>query len=92
MRAYELVMVLRSSLSEAQRNKLVETVKTWFGEVKVKKEDEWGQKPLSYPIKKEVSGFYLDFLVEATEGISLDLEKRLLGNENVLRHLLIRRK
>lgn len=92
MRVYELVMVLRSSLSEVQRKKLVETVKTWLGEVKVKKEDEWGQKPLSYPIKKEVSGFYLDFLVEASEGIPADLEKRLLTNENILRHLLLRRK
>lgn len=92
MRTYELVMVLRSTLSETQRKKLVETIKGWLGDTKIEKEDEWGQKPLSYPIKKEVSGFYLDFLVEASEGIPSDLEKRLLGNENILRHLLLRRK
>lgn len=92
MRVYELVLVLKSALTEVQRKKLVETVKSWLGEVKVKKEDEWGQKPLSYPIKKEVSGFYLTFLIEVNEGIPSDLEKRLLGNENILRHLLLRRK
>lgn len=92
MRAYELVLVLRSSLSEAQRKKLVETIKGWLGDGRIEKEDEWGQKPLSYPIKKEVSGFYLDLLVEVNESIPSDLEKRLLGNENILRHLLIRRK
>lgn len=92
MRVYELVMVLRSSLSEAQRKKFVETVKSWLGEVKIKKEDEWGQKPLAYPIKKEIAGFYLFLDLEAERGIPLDLEKRLLTNENILRHLLIRRK
>lgn len=92
MRVYELVMVLRSSLSEAQRKKFVETVKTWLGEVKVKKEDEWGQKPLAYPIKKEIAGFYLLLNLETESSISSDLEKRLLTNENILRHLLVRRK
>lgn len=92
MRVYELVLVFRSTLSETQRKKLVETIKGWLGDAKIEKEDEWGQKPLSYPIKKEVSGFYLDFLLEVNEAIPLDLEKRLLGNENILRHLLIRRK
>lgn len=92
MRVYELVMVLRSSLNEAQRKKFIETVKTWLGEVKVKKEDEWGQKPLAYPIKKEIAGFYLLLSLETGNSIPSDLEKRLLTNENILRHLLIRKK
>lgn len=92
MRAYEMVLVLKTSLSQAQREKLLETIKGWFGEAKVKKEEEWGQKPLSYPIKKEVSGFYARLWLESEKGVSLDLEKRLLANENVLRHLLIRTK
>lgn len=92
MRVYELVMVLRSSLSEAQRKKLVETIKGWFGNAKIKKEDEWGQKPLSYPIKKEISGFYLLLNLETENSIPSDLGKRLLTNENILRHLLLRRK
>ncbi|MBI2190062.1 MAG: 30S ribosomal protein S6 [Candidatus Levybacteria bacterium] len=92
MRVYELVMVLQSSLSEAQRKKLIDTVKTWLGDVKIAKEDEWGQKPLAYPIKKEIAGFYLLFNLETNNSIPLDLEKKLLTNENILRHLLIRKK
>ncbi|MBI2622568.1 MAG: 30S ribosomal protein S6 [Candidatus Levybacteria bacterium] len=85
-------MVLQSSLSEAQRKKLIDTVKTWLGDVKIAKEDEWGQKPLAYPIKKEIAGFYLLFNLETENSIPLDLEKKLLTNENILRHLLIRKK
>lgn len=91
MRTYELVLVLKSSLSDAQRKKIVDTVKSFLKDAKIKSEEEWGQKALSYPIKKEVSGFYLDFVLEL-ETIPLDFEKRLLANEDILRHLLIKQK
>jgi len=91
MRTYELVLVLKTSLSEANRKKLVETVKGFLKDAKVKSEEEWGQKALSYSIKKEVSGFYLDFLLEL-EKVPADFEKRLMANEDILRHLLIKQK
>ena len=55
MRLYELVLVLRTSLSEADRKKLVDQVKKALGDIKVTKEEEWGQKPLAYAIKKEIA-------------------------------------
>lgn len=86
-----MVLVLKTSLSEANRKKLVETVKGFLKDAKVKSEEEWGQKALSYSIKKEVSGFYLDFLLEL-EKVPADFEKRLMANEDILRHLLIKQK
>lgn len=91
MRSYELVMVLKSSLSEAQRKKIISTIKDWLKNFKIVKEEELGEKPLSYKIKKESTGFYMNFLFEG-ETIPLDFEKRLLTNEDVLRHLLLRKK
>lgn len=92
MKQYQLVLVLKSSLSEANRKKLLETVKGWLKDVKFNKEEEWGEKPLSYPIKKENSGFYQNFLFELKEAMPSDFEKRLTTNENVLRHLLLKQK
>lgn len=91
MRTYELVVVLRPTLKDADKKKLVDTVKGWFGPLKITKEDDWGQKPLSYPIKKEVAGVYLDYHLEG-ENVPADLEKKIINNDNVLRHLLIRNK
>lgn len=90
MRAYELVLVLKTSLSEANRKKLLESVKALLGDAKNIKEDEWGQKPLAYSIKREIAGFYVDLAFEQEPEIPKDLEKKLLTNENVLRHLLLR--
>ncbi len=92
MRVYELVVVINPSVPAEKRKKLVETVKTWLQDVKVSKEEEWGQKVLSYPIKKELSGFFTLLTLETAGVIPADLEKRILGNDSILRHLLIRRK
>ena len=90
-RAYELVLVLRPSLKEADRKKLIDTVKGWFGVLKIAKEEDWGTKVLSYPIKKETSGIYLNFVLEG-ENVPSDLEKKILANVNIIRHLLLRTK
>lgn len=92
MRVYELVLVMRSSLKDEQRKKLLDMLKSWLKDVKIIKEEEWGQKPLSYKIKKETSGYYAVLHLESENSVPLDLEKKLLAQENVLRHLLVRKK
>lgn len=89
MRTYELVLVMRPSVSEADRKKLLEQVKAWLGDLKVTKEDDWGSKALKYPIKKELTGHYFDLMLEG-ETVPQDLEKRMLNQESILRHLLVR--
>lgn len=91
MRQYELTMVFRTKLEGKERTKLLETIKSWMPDAKVTKEEEWEQKPLSYPIKKEVAGYYVMLQLEA-ESMSADVERRLLLNDEILRHLLIRAK
>lgn len=91
MRIYDLVLVIKTTLSENERKKFLETVKGWFKDLKVTKEDLLGQKVLSYPIKREAAGYYVRISFEG-QNISPDLNRRLLQNENLLRHLVIRRK
>ena len=88
---YNLTLVLKSSLKEAERKKLVDSVKDLLGKAKIT-EKEWGQKPLAYPINHEVSGFYLNWSIDSESVVPNDFEKRLLNNDKVLRHLLLRTK
>ncbi len=92
MRIYELVLVLKTSLSDSQRKKTLDTIKGWLKDLKIVKEEQIGQKLLSYKIKKEDNGHFVRLLMEAKEIIPEDLEKKLLGEENILRHLLLRNK
>ena len=89
MRIYELVLVMRASLKEADRKKLLGQVKEWLGTVKITKEDDWGQKALAYPIKKEDAGYYYLLQLES-ETFPSDFEQRLIHNDSILRHLLLK--
>ena len=86
---YNLTLVLRSTLKEADRKKLVDSVKDGFGKAKVTEKD-WGQKPLSYPIDKEVSGYFVSISAEPEAVVNSSFEKKLFNNNDVLRHLLLR--
>jgi ribosomal protein S6 len=91
MRLYELVLVLKPSLKDTDRKKVLDAIKDFLKELKITKENDWGQKPLSYEIKKELAGHYYQLLLEG-ESIAKDFETRLIRNDNVLRHLLLRTK
>ena len=90
MRTYQLVIVLTTALTEANRKKFLETIKSWIGDVKYTKEEAWGEKVLAYTIKRANSGFYQNLCFEAKDTLPADLEKKLIASDNVLRHLLLR--
>lgn len=89
MRAYELVLILKTSLKETDRKKITDNLKDLIG--KNFSEKEMGQLPLSYPIKKEVSGYFVSINFE-TESLPENMEKNILTNDGVLRHLLLSKK
>ncbi len=90
MRLYDLILVLKTSLSEKEREKLLDTVKADLKGFKIK-DDHWGQKPLAYKIKREVAGVYHKLELEGDGILSTDMVKKLINNESVLRHLIIRK-
>jgi len=92
MRNYDLVVIFKSSLKEEGRKKLVDSIKKMIGDVKMVKEEDWGQKPLAYTIKGELSGYYFLFRFESENVVPADLNKKLLTNTDILRHLLLRTK
>ena len=89
MKQYKLILVLKSSLKDAEQKKLLDSIKAMLGKVKFTKEDSWGQKPLAYAIKRELSGVFEKIQFE-TENVSPDFEKKLQTNDSVLRHLLLK--
>jgi ribosomal protein S6 len=84
--------VVRPSVKEADQKKLVENVKSWLNDVKFTKEEAWGQKPLAYPIKKEIAGNYYLWHFESEEGVKKEFEERIFRNDNIIRHLMLRTK
>lgn len=89
MNSYNLTLVLKPDLEEKTRQALLESLKMKFA--KIEKEDLWGQRSLAYPIKKQTSGYYAHFVIEAEPKIAKDLDKTLRSEEDIIRYLLIRK-
>lgn len=79
-------------MSDTNRKKLLDTVKAWLRDVKIVSEKELGSKALAYKIKHELMGIYFQFELESEAGLPVDFEKRLIAQDDVLRHLVIRTK
>lgn len=86
---YNLTLVLKPDLKEADRKKLVKDITEAFGKGKLTEKD-WGEKALAYPIEKQSSGFYVMIKAETEEVVAKDFEKDLYHNSKILRHLLLR--
>ncbi len=89
MNKYILTLILKPDLEEKARKELVEKVTKQFKSLE--KTDEWGNKDLNYPIKKQTKGFYIHFEFEAEPGVISGIDRNLKLEEDVLRYLLIRR-
>lgn len=90
MRHYELVFVLKPTLSEEELNGKVEALKSLIeqNEGQVEELQKWGRKNLAYPIQKFNSGYYY-LLNYKTSNSKLPaiLEYNLRIDEDVIRFL-----
>jgi ribosomal protein S6 len=78
-------------MKDAEKKKLLTSIKDDLGKAKVT-EKEWGQKALAYPIKKEVSGFFVHWVIDSPEVLPKDFDKKIMTSDGVLRHLYLRTK
>jgi len=85
MITYELTFLLNG---DAELKNLKALISKQSG--KVIKEDAWGEKTLSYPIKKLRSANFYNWTVELDQTKISDLKKELNFNENLLRYLLLK--
>lgn len=93
MNNYLLTLVVKTEISEKEREALLDSMKkkAISSDGKVTKEDMWGVRDLMYPIKKATKGYYAHYELEADPKVIKDLDKNLRVEEDILRYLLIRK-
>lgn len=79
-------------MDEKERKTLLDSVtKKLTGEDgKIDKEDMWGAKDLSYPIKKQTKGFFVHYIATTDPKNGKAIDKTLNLEEDILRYLLVR--
>lgn len=89
MNQYNLTVLIKNDLDEKARQELLGDVQKSFG--KLIKEDLWGVRGLSYPIKRQDKAFYALYEFEAEPNVISSLDKKLKLNEDIIRYLLIKK-
>ncbi len=87
MRRYETIFIAHPDLSEEDQNQLLERIRTLMTNLKAEiiRLDDWGQKRLSYEIRKNNRGHYylMDYL--AAPEVVREWERTLRLNDRILK-------
>ncbi|MBI5358845.1 30S ribosomal protein S6 [Candidatus Amesbacteria bacterium] len=91
MKKYDLTVLVKSDLKEKALDKFVgkmeDLVKALDG--KTGKITEMGKKQLAYTIKKQKEAQFLTWVLEVPPKNVVQLEKKLVNDKDILRHLLV---
>lgn len=93
MRPYELVLVVSPEVQDEGMTPVLERVNKFITDRggTVEAQDLWGRRRLAYPIKRFLEGTYVLTQFQMEPAAAADLDSSLRINEEVIRHLLIRR-
>ena len=92
-RTYELVLIVSPEVQEEAVTAVVERVDRFITDRggTVENHDLWGRRRLAYPIKRFAEGNYILTNLQLEPAAAADLETQIRINEDILRHLLVRR-
>jgi len=92
MPLYETVIIARQDISTQQVETLTENMSSFIteGGGNVAKVENWGLRNLAYKIKKNRKGHYVLLNLDTPVDAMKEMERNLLLNEDVLRHMTIK--
>ena len=93
MRKYEIMFIVRPDLEEANIKEVANNMKEVLKSegATIVEEKAMGQRELAYEIKKYKNGYYFLFVVEGSHEAIKEFDRLAGINENILRHLIIRK-
>lgn len=95
MNKYELLTIFSASLSDEQKDAIVEKYSKLMekdgGKVElVNKANPWGLRKLAYPINYKNEGYYVLYVFESTADVAKEVVSLMRIDENVLRSMCLR--
>ena len=92
-RTYELGIVIEPRQTEDDVEEIVGKYREMIDGIggTITEVDNWGKRKLAYPIRKFTEGRYVFYFVSSEVGLQwTDIERNLMQNEKILRHLVVR--
>ena len=93
MKKYEVMFIVKPTLSEEEVNAVVNKYKKVLTDnnASVTGETDMGQRELAYEIKSYKTGYYFLFVIESENDEAIkEFDRVALINENIIRHLIVK--
>lgn len=90
-RVYETTFIINAALEDNDVESVIQKVSSYIenhGGI-IKEVNKWGRRRLAYAINKKYNGFYAHLVFEATSNTVPILERFLVLEDTILRHLTI---
>ena len=91
MNKYEILYIVDASISDEEKEKVVQTVKAVVetaGGV-AQEPDRWGVRKCAYAINYKTEGYYVLMNFEAEDTAPAVISAKLNINKNVVRHMIV---
>jgi len=89
---YETIIIINSSLEEAQIKDTVTKVTNLISEHgKLESTEEWGKKRLAYPIQKQNEGYYVLINFSSNPEFIEELERVYNITDEVIKHIVVKK-
>lgn len=92
MRKYEIMYIIRPTVTEEERPQVVTDLNDIFttrgGEIL--DVNEWGMRDLAYEIDKHKKGYYVVLSVNCTDEARAEFDRVVRIREDIIRYLIIR--
>ena len=91
-RKYEIGFIINPESSEEEVKKVIDSVTDVIKKTggTIENIDEWGRRPMAYPVEKHNEGIYTFINSELPGSAFFDIERRLKLSEKVMRFLILR--
>ena len=91
MKAYELLYIIDSAVSDEKREELINKVKALVVDNKGEAEEpeKWGLKKYAYPIAYKSEGYYVLMNFKADESLPKILDTQLVITDGIVRHMIV---
>ena len=91
MNKYEILYIVDASISDEEKEKVVQAVTTVVENAggKCEEPDRWGVRKYTYAINYKTEGYYVLMNFEADDTAPAAISAKLNINKNVVRHMIV---
>ena len=92
MNKYETIFLMKNTLTEEQRNRIIDTIKNYINENgKINYTEDLGEKTLAYEIKEYKKAYYYLIEFDAEVEAITKLERIYRINDDILKFIVVRK-